>query len=99
MTPPAKIERVAIIHYLAHQAGGGDGLAVVADAHDSGIFHRGDFGEGLAFAADGRSAYRPDLHSTGSGGAFDDRARDRGVVVHRLRVRHAADCCESAASG
>ena len=34
-----------------------------------------------------------------SGGAIDDGARDGGVVIYRLRVRHAADGGESAASG
>ncbi len=94
-----QIERIAVVHDLAHQARGGYGLAVVADGDDSGIFHRGDFGKGFAFAAYGGRADRPDVHGSGSGGAFDDGARDGGVVVHGLSIRHAADGCESAASG
>ena len=57
-----QIERIAVVHHLAHQARGGDGLAVVADGDDSGIFHRRDFGEGFAFAADRGRADRPDAH-------------------------------------
>ena len=94
-----QIERVAIVHHLAHQARGGDGLAVVADGDDSGVFHRGDFRERFAFAADRGRADRPDAHAARGRGAFDDGARDRGVVIHRLRVRHAADGGESAAGG
>src|ERR1700677_1047097 len=82
-----KIQRVAVVHYLAHQARGGYGLAVVADGDDTGIFHRGDFRQGFALAANRGRADRPDLHGPGSSGAFNDGACDRGVVVYRLRVR------------
>ncbi len=92
-----QIERAAVIHHLAHQARGGDGLAIVADGDDSGVLHRGDFGERFAFAADRGRADRPDAHAGCRGGAFDDAARDGGVVVHRLRIGHAADGRESAA--
>src|SRR5271155_4495075 len=94
-----QIQRIAVVHYLAHQARGGYGFAVVADGNDPGIFHRGDFGEGFAFATYGGSADRPDVYGSGSGGAFDDGARDRGVVIYRLSIRHAAHGCESATGG
>ena len=55
-------ERIAIVHHLAHQAGGGDGLAVVADGDDAGILHGGDFGEGFAIAADRGCADGPDAY-------------------------------------
>src|ERR1700740_306463 len=94
-----QIERVAVVHYLAHQPRGGYGLAVIADGYDSGIFHGGDFGEGFAFAANRGRAYRPDAHGANSGGTVNDGARDGGVVIYRLSIWHAADGCESAASG
>ena len=56
-------ERIAIFHHLAHQPGGGDGLAVVADGNDPRIFHRGDFRERLALASDRSRADGPDAHA------------------------------------
>ena len=92
-------ERIAIIHHLAHEAGGGDGLAVVADGDDSGVFHGGDFREGFAFAADGGCADGPNADAARGGGAFDDSAGDGGIVIHRMGIGHAADGGEAAASG
>ena len=92
-----KIERAAIIHHLPHQSRRCDGLAVVAHGDDSGILHRGDFRERFAFASHRSRADRPHAHARRRRGAFHDSARHRGIVVHRLRVRHAADGRESAA--
>ena len=92
-------ERGAIVHHLAHQAGGGDGLAVVADGDNPGALHRGDFREGFAFTPHRSRANRPDSHGARGCGAFDDGAGNRGVVVYGLRVGHTADGGESSARG
>src|SRR5579872_2285330 len=94
-----KGERVAVIHYLTHQASGGDGLAVVADGDDSGVLHRGNFGERFAFAAQRRCTDRPDTHAARGSRAVDDAASDGCVVVDRLSVGHAADGGETSTRG
>src|SRR5208282_4048325 len=95
-----KIERAAIFHHLTGEPGGGDGFSVVADSHDAGFFHCGDFRDSFAFAADTRGADGPDANSAGGGfGAIENETRDAGVVVDGLGVGHAANGGESAASG
>jgi len=96
MFDDAQIERAAVVHHLAREFCRGDGLAIVGDGDDAGLLHGGDFRDGFAFAADARGADGPNAHAGGGFGAIENEARDAGVVVHRLRVWHAADGSEAA---
>ncbi len=72
------------------------GLPSSRDGNDAGLLHGGDFRDGFAFAPDARGADGPNAYAGRGFGAIENEARDAGVVVHRLRVRHAADGGETA---
>src|SRR6266851_5159348 len=55
-----KIERAAVVHNLAGEFRGGNGLAIVGDSDDAGLLHGGNFGDVLACAANGSGADGPD---------------------------------------
>ena len=98
MLDDEEIERAAIIHHLAREFCRGDGLAVVGNRNDAGLLHRGDFCDGFAFAADASGADGPDAHAGGGFGAIKNEARNAGVVVDGLCIRHAAYGGEAASS-
>ena len=60
------------------------------------ISHGGDFGDGLAFAADAGGADGPNANVAKGFGAIDDEASNGGIVVDGFRVWHAADGREAA---
>ena len=93
-----QVERAAVVHHLTQQAGSGDGPAVVADGDDAGLLHRRNLRELFAFAAARRGADGPNAHAGSGLRAFQNGARHRGVVVHRLGVGHGAHRGEAAAS-
>jgi hypothetical protein len=88
-----------VLERAAHQVRVRDRHAVVGDGDDSRLAHLADLGEVLAPEPDGDGADRVDAGEPGLGGAFEDQPRDRGVVVHRIRVRHAGDRGEAAGDG
>src|SRR5579862_4404771 len=98
MFDDGKIERAAVVHDLAGEFCGSDGLAVIGYSDDAGVFHRGNFGDSFALAADAGGADRPYADAGGSFDAIENEARDAGVVVHRPGVGHAAHGGEAAAS-
>src|ERR1700739_4369865 len=68
------IEGTAVIHNLASEFCGGDGLAVIRNRDDSGIAHRGDIRDGFALATDAGGTDGPDAHVAKSFGTIDDEA-------------------------
>src|SRR5258708_8366389 len=93
-----KIERAAVIHNLAGEFRGGNGLAIVGDSDDAGLLHGGNFGDVLACAANGSGADGPDANAGARFGAIENKAGDGRVVVDGVGVWHATDSGEAAAS-
>ena len=89
-------ERVAIIHHLARKLRSSDRFAVIAYGHDPGVTHRRNFGDRLTFTTDRRRTNRPDADAATSPRAIENKSRHARVVVHRLRIRHAAHRGEAA---
>src|ERR1700687_5548865 len=67
-----EIEGAAIVHDLAREFCGGDGLAVVGNGDDACFAHGGDVSDIFAFAADAGGADRPDVDVAVNFGAIDD---------------------------
>ena len=91
-----QIEGARRLHGAAHHARVHHRPAVVGDGHDPGIFHGADGGQLLARAVLGDRADGENVGDRLLARALDDVAGDGGVVVHRQRIRHAANGRESA---
>src|SRR5580704_1658639 len=94
-----KVQRAAVIHDLASEFRGGDGLAVVRNGHDSRVAHGSDVRDVFALAANAGGADGPDSDMAKGFSAIDDEARYGSVVVDGPGVGHTADGGEAAACG
>ena len=96
-TALGQIERAAIIHHLAQQLGGGDGVSIVADPDDPRFLHCTDFRQSFAPTAQRGRADGPNARASNRSGALQDGARHGGIVVDGPRVGHRANSSEAAA--
>ncbi len=92
-----EIQRPAIIHHLPRQLRRRNRFPIIRDCHDPRFFHPRDFCDRLALAPRRRRANWPHSNAPARFRAVQDESRHRSIVVHRLRVRHAANRGESAA--
>ena len=86
-----QIERARQFHRAAHHAGVHHRPAVVRDRDDAGLAHGTDGGKFLAEAALRDRADREHIDAGHFARALHDVAGNSRAVVHRQRVRHAAD--------
>ena len=91
-----QVEGVSELHGPPHHPRVHHRLAVVGDRHHARRFHRSDGRQLLARAVLSDRADGKHVDDGRPLRAFDDVARYRGVVVHRVRVWHGADGGESA---
>ena len=93
-----KIEGATIVHDLASEFGGGDGLTIVGHSNDAGVAHGGNISDGFTFTGDAGGADGPDTHVAEGFGAIHDKAGDGGIVINGLGIGHATDGGETSAS-
>src|SRR5579885_1043257 len=90
-----KIQRCCILHRAAGHARIHHGFAIVRNRNDSGLLHRGNRCQFFSRAVFRDRANWEHIYQGGPSSAIHNVARDRGAVIHRLRVRHAADGSKS----
>ena len=89
-------EHRGVFERASHQQRGGHRPSIVGDRHTAGAFQLGDVGQLLALLAARHRADGIDPRQVRLGRFLEDEFGDAGVVVHRVRVRHARDRGESA---
>ncbi len=73
--------------------------SVVGERHATGGLLRGELGELFAARAHRHGANRIDARKAGLGGLAQDQLGDAGMIVDRIRVRHARDGREASGNG
>ncbi len=99
MIDHGKAEGSRSLHGTAHHARIHHGAAVVGNGDDAGIFHQSNGCEFFARAVLCNGSDGKDVDDGMTLRTFDDVAGDRGIVVYRRRVGHAANGGEASGRG